>query len=206
MPTSSAAPAHASATASPAPAPPAAWRRRRKSGQPIDSASTPASGPTQTRPTDANALNSANCVAVKRWLHSAIRQRDEGRRAHAAGDVLGRDHQQQAAVHRRGLRELHEPQVERRDREPRQLPLPRTASHQKPTLLAICRTPNSISARHSPSLQHQRAAEQRAADREPQADDLVDHADFGRAEVPSPAAGTASSASRRTRRRACTAR
>ena len=27
----------------------------KKSGQPIDSASTPASGPTQTRPTDANA-------------------------------------------------------------------------------------------------------------------------------------------------------
>jgi hypothetical protein len=35
-------------------------------GQPIVSAMTPASGPTQTRPTDANADSSANCVAVKR--------------------------------------------------------------------------------------------------------------------------------------------
>ena len=34
-------------------------------GQPIDCASTPARGPTQTRPTDANALSSANCVAAK---------------------------------------------------------------------------------------------------------------------------------------------
>ena len=30
--------------------------------------------------------------------------------------------------------------------------MPFEASHQKPTLLAICSTPNSISARHNPSL------------------------------------------------------
>ena len=39
----------------------------KKVGQPIDSASTPASGPTHTRPTDANALSIANWVAVNRF-------------------------------------------------------------------------------------------------------------------------------------------
>ena len=46
----------------------------KKVGQPMLSASTPASGPTQTRPTDAKADSSANCVAVKRWLHRLIRK------------------------------------------------------------------------------------------------------------------------------------
>ena len=46
----------------------------KKVGQPMLSASTPASGPTQTRPTEAKAESSANCVAVKRWLHRLIRK------------------------------------------------------------------------------------------------------------------------------------
>ncbi len=44
----------------------------KKAGQPMLCASTPASGPTHTRPSDAKALSSANCVAVKRWLPKLI--------------------------------------------------------------------------------------------------------------------------------------
>ena len=179
----------------------------KKSGQPIASASTPASGPTQTRPTEAKALSSANCVAVKRWLH-----RPSGSATKAAVPMPPEMFSTAITISRPpstgvACASSTKPESNGRDRRaPAAAPCPPTASHQKPTLLAICSTPNSISARHKPELEHQRAAEQRAADGQPQADDLVDHADLGRAEGHAPAAGTASSTSRRRRRPACTAR
>jgi hypothetical protein len=60
-------------------------------------------------------------------------------------------------------------------------PLPAVASHQKPRLLAICKHAEQQQRTPQPQLEHQQPAQQRAADGQPQADHLVDHADLGRA-------------------------
>ena len=123
----------------------------KKAGQPIDSASTPASGPTHTRPTDAKALSSAYCVAVKRWLHRLIRK------ATKAAVPMPPDRFSKAMTISSppstgvGCASFTKPQSKAGSTRPGISPLPLTASHQKPRLLAICSTPNSSSERHSPS-------------------------------------------------------
>jgi hypothetical protein len=76
----------------------------KKAGQPMVSASTPASGPTQTRPTDAKADSSANCVAVKRWLHRLIRKARKAAVPMPPDRFSKATTISSAAVHRRGLR------------------------------------------------------------------------------------------------------
>jgi hypothetical protein len=153
----------------------------KKVGQPMVSASTPASGPTHTRPTEAKADSSANCVAVKRWLHRLISK------ATKAAVPMPPDRFSSTTTSSRppstgvGWASLTKPQSKAGSTSPAPIsPRPPSASHQKPRLLAICSTPKSSSARHSPSLIISSAAQQRAADGQPQADDLVDHAHLGR--------------------------
>ena len=122
----------------------------KNAGQPIDSASTPASGPTQTRPTEANADSKAYCVAVKRWLHRLIKN------ATKAAVPMPPDRFSAAITSSSppstgaAWASLTKPQSKAGITTPLSWPLPFTASHQKPRLLSICNTPKPISARHSP--------------------------------------------------------
>ena len=75
----------------------------KNAGQPIDCASTPASGPTQTRPTEAKALSSAYWVAVKRWLHRLIRNATKAAVPMPPDRFSKAIDHQQAAVDRRRL-------------------------------------------------------------------------------------------------------
>ena len=124
----------------------------KNAGQPIDSASTPASGPTQTRPTDAKADRSANWVAVKRWLHRLIRKA-----TNAAVPMPPEMFSKATTINRPpstgvAWASATRPQSKAGIVRPGITPLPLTASHQKPRLLSSCSTPKSISARHRPSL------------------------------------------------------
>ena len=122
----------------------------KNAGQPIDCASTPASGPTQTRPTEAKALSSANWVALKRWLHRLIRN---ARKAavpmplvmFSLAIAISRPPSTGVAS-----ASLTKPQSNGGIVRPGSAPRPFTASHQKPRLPSICRMPNSSSARHRP--------------------------------------------------------
>ena len=143
----------------------------------------PAARPRPGRPTRTR-CSSANCVAREALVAQAHQERDEGRGAHAAAS--GSRRRSPAAGRRRPASHatsLTKPQSNAGIVRPGSASRPLTASHQKPRLLTICSTPKQHQRAPQPEPQHQRAAEQRAADRQPQPDHLVDDADLGRAVV-----------------------
>ena len=151
--------------------------------------------------------SSANWVALKRRLHRLIRKATK-----AAVPMplvmfsLAIDHQQ-PAVDRRRLGELDEAPVEgRQHRGPAARSRPCTREPPEAEVAEHLQDAEQHQRAPQAEPDHQRAADQRADDRQPQADHLVDDADLGRCCSASPAAGTASAASRRRRRRACRGR
>ncbi len=122
----------------------------KKPGQPIDSASTPASGPTQTRPIEANALSKANWVALKRRLHRLIRKATNAAVPmplvmFSLAIAMSRPPSTGVAS-----ASLTMPQSNGGMTSPGSTPRPCTDSHQKPRLPSICNTPKTRSERQSP--------------------------------------------------------
>src|SRR6185369_9417595 len=113
----------------------------------------------------------------------AHQEGDERGRPHSARDVLARDRHQEAAVDRRRLGELDEAPVERRQHEPGERV---TAVQGEPPEAEVAEhLQDAEQHQRAPQAKphHERAADERAADREPQADHLVDDTDLGGAVV-----------------------
>jgi hypothetical protein len=171
--------ARAATTAWPAPAAPPPVLTMKKVGQPMVSASTPASGPTHTRPTDAKADSIANWVAVKRWLHRLIRK------ARKAAVPMPPDRFSKATT----ISSRRPPGGLGQRRSPSRRPAASPGScpclgGQPPEAQVAGHLQHAEQQQRAPQAQaqHQRPPSRRTADGQPQADDLVDHAHLGRAE------------------------